>query len=63
LYLRSGGARSGTALNDHQEDDDAGGDRNAQMEETLAAGSYTVEVTTYNAAEEGRFMLTMAGLN
>ena len=36
LYLRQGDARSGTALNDHAADDDAGGGRNAQVQETLA---------------------------
>ena len=62
LYLRSGNARSGTALNDHQQDDDAGGDRNAQIQETLAAGRYTIEATTYTAGETGSFTLTISGL-
>ena len=62
LYLRSGDGRSGTALNDHQGDDDAGGDRNAQIVETLAAGDYTIEATTYNEATTGTFTLTVSGL-
>ena len=62
LYLRSGDARSGTALNDHLGDDDAGGDRNAQIVETLAAGGYTIEATTYNEATAGTFTLTVSGL-
>ncbi len=62
MYLRSGDARSGAALNDHAGDDDAGGDRNAEIEETLAAGSYTVEVTTFDPATPGSFTLTVSGL-
>ena len=62
LYLRSGDARSGTALNDHQGDDDAGGDRNAQIVETLEAGDYTIEATTFDAATAGTFTLTISGL-
>ena len=62
LYLRSGDGRSGTALNDHQGDDDAGGDRNAQIVETLEAGDYTIEATTFDAATAGTFTLTISGL-
>ena len=62
LYLRRGTSRTGAALNNHQEDDDAGGDRNAQVSETLTAGEYTLEVTTYSANETGSFTLTVSGL-
>ena len=62
LYLRSGDGRSGTALNDHLGDDDAGGERNAQIVETLAAGSYTIEATTFAAATTGTFTLTVSGV-
>ena len=62
MYLRSGNARTGTALNNPREDDDAGGDRNAQVSETLAAGDYTLEVTTYIPGTAGRFTLTISGL-
>ena len=62
LYLRQGDARSGTALNDHAADDDAGGDRNAQIHETLGAGTYTIEATTYDDGAMGSFTLTLIGL-
>jgi hypothetical protein len=63
MYLRAGNARSGATLNNHQEDDDAGGDRNAQVSESLAAGDYTLEVTTYNSNEAGSFTLTISGFS
>ena len=63
LYLREGDdVRSGTALNAHADDDDAGGGRNAQIQETLPAGTYTVEATTYGTGETGDFTLTISGL-
>ena len=62
LYLRDGDAQSGDSLNDHEEDDDAGGDRNSQAMETLDAGAYTIEATTYSAGEAGSFTLTITGL-
>ena len=60
LYLRGGNARSGTALNDPAGDDDAGGGTNSEVVETLSAGAYTIEATTYNAGESGGFTLTIA---
>ena len=62
LYLRAGEAKSGAAVNEHVEDDDAGGGTNSQIEETLPAGTYTIEATTYHAAETGSFTLTLSGL-
>ena len=62
LYLRRGESRSGDSLNDHASDDDAGEGRNARVEETLEAGTYTIEATTYAAGETGNFTLTVAGL-
>ena len=59
LYLREGDARSGTFL---QENDDDGGITRSRIEETLAAGSYTIEVTTYDAGVTGSFTLTVSGL-
>ena len=59
LYLRSGETRTGPAL---FEDDDHDGINNSQLLSTLAAGTYTVEATTYNAAETGSFTLTVSGL-
>jgi len=62
LYLRDGDAHSGAALNDHEDDDDAGGGRNSQAVETLDAGAYTIEATTYSAGETGNFTLTITAL-
>ena len=59
LYLRDGSAQSGTALNDHEDDDDAGEGTNSQAVETLAAGTYTIEATTYDEEETGDFTLTI----
>ena len=46
LYLRAGEARSGDFL--HYNDDD-GGTTRSTIQETLAAGTYTIEATTYGA--------------
>ena len=61
LYLRSGDSRSGTVL--HENDDVVpGSDTDSRIVATLAAGSYTIEATTYNAGEAGSFTLTISGL-
>ena len=57
LYLREGGARSGTTL--HENDDIENGNTNSRISQTLAAGSYTIEATTYNPAETGTFNITV----
>ena len=63
LYLREGdGVRSGAALNDHADDDDAGGGTDAQAEEMLSAGTYTIEATTHGAGVTSSFTLTVSGL-
>ena len=59
LMLRGGNARSGGTRNDPEDDDDAGGGRNSQIQERLAAGTYTIEATTYDAGETGSFTLTV----
>ena len=59
LFLRSGSATSGTAL--HQNDDIGGTNRNSQIVATLAAGTYTIEATTYNGATTGSFTLSVSG--
>ena len=61
LYLREGDSRSGTFL--YENDDIESGNTNSRIEETLAAGTYTIEATTYNAGETGGFTLTVAGLD
>ena len=60
LYLRRGDARSGTVL--HENDDVASGNTDSQISETLSAGSYTIEATTYSAGTAGSFTLTVSGL-
>ena len=64
LYLREGEARSGTALYENDDHDNAGLARSAdsQIRETLAAGTYTIEATTYAAGQTGSFTLTVSGL-
>ena len=59
LYLRAGEARAGTAL---YENDDDGGTTRSRIQETLAAGTYTIEATTYDAGQIGSFTLTVSGL-
>ena len=60
LYLRRGDATSGTAL--YENDDHQGSTSISQIQETLAAGAYTIEATTYEAGETGGFSLTISGL-
>ena len=60
LYLRQGDARSGTAL--HENDDHQGSRSKSQIQETLAADTYTIEATTYATGETGSFTLTLSGL-
>ena len=59
LYLREGEARSGDFQ--HENDDD-GSTTRSQIQETLAAGVYTIEATTYDPGETGSFTLTVSGL-
>ena len=58
LYLRRGDATSGTAL--HENDDHGGSTSVSQIQETLAAGTYTIEATTYSAGETGTFSPNLA---
>ena len=58
LYLRADSAISGTAL--HENDDIDGGNRNSQIAETLAAGTYTIEATTYYEDDAGSFTLSVS---
>ena len=60
LYLRSGEVKAGAFL--HENDDLAPGtDTNSRIEETLVAGTYTIEATTYSSGETGSFTLTVSG--
>ena len=61
LYLRSGDARTGGFL--HENDDvESRVNLNSRISETLAAGDYTIEATTYAADMAGMFTLTISGL-
>ena len=59
LNLLSGAGRYGSVL--HYNDDDTGTTR-SRIQETLDAGTYTIEVTTYESGETGSFTLTVSGL-
>ena len=59
LYLREGEARSGAFLDD---DDGSPDTTRSQIQETLTAGTCTIEATTYSTGETGSFTLTIAGL-
>ena len=60
LYLREGEVRAGDFL--HENDDHEGNTSISQIQETLAAGTYTVEATTYDPEETGSFTLTINGI-
>ena len=59
LYLRQGeNAKAGSVL--HENDDD-GATTRSKIDETLAAGSYTIEATTFDTSQTGDFTLTISG--
>ena len=58
LYLLSGTGKDGNVL--HENDDHDG--TNSRIQETLQAGSYTIDATTYDTSTTGDFTLTVAGL-
>ena len=66
LNLREGEGREGTIL--HFNDDHDSSEftlalsTDSGISETLSAGTYTIEVTTYTAGETGEFTLTISGL-
>ena len=61
LYLLSGHGRNETVL--YEEDDiDYPSNTNSRLAETLQAGDYTIEATTYYADKSGEFTLTIEGL-
>ncbi len=62
LYLRTGNARTGAILHENDDVDRPAGDYDSQISETLMAGTYTIEATTYNADQAGTFTLTISGL-
>ena len=60
LYMREGAGRDGSVL--HENDDIVSGNTNSEIQETLSAGTYTIEATTYDAGATGQFTLTVSGL-
>ncbi len=61
LYLRTGTSTDGAAL--HENDDyNYPASTDSRIEETLEAGTYTIEATTYVAGVTGDFILTISGI-
>ena len=60
LYLLEGAGRTGEVQYDN--DDIVSGNFDSQIKETLAAGDYTIEATTYAPGKTGNFTLTVSGL-
>ena len=56
LYLFSGSGTSGSVLGS---DDDGGSGRNSYLSKQLAAGTYTVEATTFSSSTTGAFQVSM----
>ena len=62
LYLRSGTSTDGSAL--HENDDyNYPASTDSRIVETLSAGSYTIEATTYIPGLTGNFTLTTTGID
>ena len=66
LFLREGSGRDGSVVDENDDHDDSefslGSTTDSGISESLDAGSYTIEVTTYTAGESGEFTLTISGL-
>ena len=61
LFVREGIGRDGTVL--HENDDiERNTNTNSLIRETLAAGEYTIEATTYEPEASGDFTITISGL-
>ena len=59
LYLRSGTSTDGSPIHDNDDIDTASQTYDSRIVETLAAGDYTIEATTYNAGRTGTFTLAL----
>ena len=57
LYLREGVGTMGSIIAEN--DDRGNGDRNSAIRENLAAGTYTIEATTYQPAQTGQFTIAL----
>ena len=66
LNLREGEGREGTILHFNDDHDSSeftlASSTDSGISETLSAGTYTIEVSTYSAGETGDFTLTISGL-
>ena len=60
LYLRTGTSTDGSPI--HENDDRATGDYDSRIAESLGAGTYTIEATTYAAGTTGSFTLTVTAV-
>ena len=60
LYILEGAGRDGRVL--HENDDIVSGNTNSLIQETLSAGAYTIEATTYEAGATGDFTMAVSGL-
>ena len=63
LYLRSGTSTDGTPIHDNDDIDTASQTYDSRIVETLAAGDYTIEATTYTPSLTGNFTLTTTGID
>ena len=57
LYLLEGAGMDGAI--EAENDDVESGNTNSRIEETLAAGAYTIEATTYEEGQEDSFTLVL----
>ena len=66
LFLREGAGRDGNVVDENDDHDTSefslASTTDSGISESLDAGSYTIEVTTYTAGETGEFTLTISGL-
>ena len=68
LYFRAGIGKEGAVVDSDDDDDDSAlnlssGTDSGMRLTSLEAGDYTIEATTYSAAEGGQFTLTVQGLS
>ena len=66
LFLREGAGRDGTVVDENDDHETSefslASSTDSGILESLDAGTYTIEVTTYTAGETGEFTLTVSGL-
>ncbi len=60
MYLMEGTGANGTVLREN--DDIVRGNTNSRISESLSAGDYTIEATTYRLTTTGTFTLTISGI-